>query len=551
MCGIFAYYNKNGFMFDKKFIDKLNNQVSKLDHRGYSSKKYIVNNKLYLYHRRLAINDLSQKGDQPFYINGIFCIINGEIYNYDELVKLVDGYKFKSSSDCEILIPLYNKFGTQFISKLNGMFSFVLYDSKKNIFMAGRDHIGITSLYYAKKDNSIMFSSEMKVLTELSDDIQNFTPGNIFINNDFFNYYKPEWKNKLLENSIEVNYEDIKNKLIESVKLHTKSDVPIGVLLSGGLDSSLITSIMCKLKKNGEIPFDIKTFTIGVENSSDIIAAEKVAEYLNTEHTSYNFDADDAINVLDDVIYSLETYDITTIRASIPLYLLTMWIKEDTDIKVILSAEVADEIFGGYLYFHKAPNSQEFLDEIVDKMTLLNKYDLLRAHKISLANALELRVPFAHKPFVDYAMNIDTEKKMINANGDNNIEKYILRKSFDDGTYLPNEILWRIKEQFSDGVSSETENVISKLQQYSNKTISDDEFNNKSILFPVNTPITKEGFLYRKIFESKFPHASCITTVDHNTKSVSCSTERALRWLGLDENSEINDPSGRSMDSLI
>ena len=551
MCGIFAYYNKDGFKFDKHFIDNLNLQVTKLDHRGYTSKKFIVNNKLYIYHRRLSINDVSSKGDQPFYINGIFCIVNGEIYNYEELKKLVTDYKFKSTSDCEILIPLYNKFGSQFVSKLQGMFSFVLYDSKKNIFITGRDHLGITSLYYAKKDNSIIFSSEMKAITELSGDIHNFKPGQLYINSDFFTYYRPEWKNKSLENTISVNYDDIKNKLTESVKLHTKSDVPIGILLSGGLDSSLVTSIMCKLKKNGEIPFNIKTFTIGVENSSDIVAAEKVAEFLNTDHTSYNFEPEDAISVLEDVIYGIETYDITTVRASIPLYLLTMWIKEDTDIKVILSAEVADELFGGYLYFHKAPNPQEMQDELVDKVELLHKYDLLRAHKTSLANTIELRVPFAYQPFVDYVMSIDSEKKMINPNGDNNIEKYILRKAFDNGEYLPQDILWRAKEQFSDGVSTEKENVIDYLKKHADAVISDDEFNKKNETYPVNTPITKEGYLYRKIFENKFPHKSCVETVDHNIKSISCSTERALRWMGLDENSEINDPSGRSMSSQI
>jgi asparagine synthase (glutamine-hydrolysing) len=347
----------------------------------------------------------------------------------------------------------------------------------------------------------------------------------------------------------DVNYEEIKQKLINSVLKHTLSDQPIGILLSGGLDSSLVTSIMCYLKKNKLINNPIKTFTIGLENAVDIIAAEKTAGFLSTDHSTYNFEVDDAIDVLENVIYHLETYDITTIRASIPLYLLSMQIKEDTDIKVLLSAEIADEIFGGYLYFHKAPNREEMQYELVDKVNALHKYDLLRAHKATMANTIELRVPFGDKDFIDYVMNIDPKYKMIDKNNDNYIEKYILRKAFDNGEFLPSEILWRVKEQFSDGVSSDKENLIDELKKHADNKINNKEFEKRTELFPINTPITKEGFLYRQIFEKFYKKNCCLKTVDENTKSIACSTARAMEWLGIDANNIKNDPSGRSINN--
>jgi asparagine synthase (glutamine-hydrolysing) len=392
----------------------------------------------------------------------------------------------------------------------------------------------------------------MKALVGLSDNVKTFEPGNIFINRSFFNYYNPEWKNTEIIPTSEVVYDEIKQKLINSVLKHTISDQPIGILLSGGLDSSLIASIMCHLKKNKLINNPIKTFTIGLEDAVDIVAAEKVADFLESYHSTYNFGVEDAIDVLETVIYHLETFNITTIRASIPLYLLSMQIKEDSDIKVLLSGEIADELFGGYLYFHKAPDREEMQYELVDKINALHKYDLLRAHKISLANTIELRVPFGDKDYIDYIMNIDPKYKMIDKQGEYNIEKYILRKAFDNGKFLPDEILWRKKEQFSDGISSEKENLIDKLKNYAEKEITDMEFDKRAELFPVNTPLTKEGFLYRQIFEKFYKKDCCIKTVDENTnKSISCSTERGLKWLGISELDSKNDASGRSMDLYI
>jgi asparagine synthase (glutamine-hydrolysing) len=557
MCGIFCIINKNGFK--KNDVDNYIKNAKLMEHRGDKDSYRIINNKfcsILLFHNRLAINDLSISGTQPMIKNNILIIVNGEFYNYPELCEIVKNelpsYNFKSSSDSEILIPLYILYGNSFISKLRGMYSFVLYDISKNILIVVRDHIGITSLYYAiEDDDTIMFSSEMKSLVDLSKNIKIFEPGNVYINGKIFNHYKVQWKEANFIPTGELNYEEIKQKLIDSVLKHTLSDQPIGILLSGGLDSSLVASIMCYLKKNNLINNPIKTFTIGLENAVDIIKAEKVAKFLGSEHKSYNFAIEDAIDVLEDVIYHIETYDITTIRASIPLYLLAMQIKEDTDIKVILSGEVADEIFGGYLYFHKAPNKEEFQAELVDKVNSLHKYDLLRAHKAVLASTLELRIPFGDRDFIDYILNIDPIFKIIDKDSEQNIEKYILRKAFDNGEFLPDDILWRVKEQFSDGISSEKENLIDSLKNHAEKEISDEEIFNKETLFPVNTPVTKEHMLYRKIFEKFYPSECCIKTVDCNTKSISCSTERGLKWLSIDENDISNDASGRSMTKYL
>ncbi len=554
MCGIFAIFNRKGFGFiSKEKIDKYVKNAKLLGHRGDKEKYRIINQKLLLFHNRLSINDLSNNGSQPMINNQIVIIMNGEIYNYKKLYEIVKKdlptYKFKSKSDSEIIIPMYLLYGSAFIRHLRGMFSFVLYDMKKNIILAARDHIGITSLYYAedKKNDTIMFASEMKSLINLSDNIKIFEPGCMYINRSFFDFYKPDWKDTKIIPTGSVNYEEIKQKLIDSVLAHTLSDQPIGILLSGGADSSLVTSIMCYLKKNKLITNPIKTFTIGLDDASDILYAEKVAAFLETDHSTYNFAVEDAIDVLENVIYHIETYDVTTIRASIPLYLLSMQIKEDSNIKVLLSAEIADEIFAGYLYFHKAPNREEMQLELVDKVNALNKYDLLRAHKATMANTIELRVPFGDQDFIDYIMNIDPKYKMIDKNSENNIEKYILRKAFDNGKFLPDEILWRVKEQFSDGISSEKENLIDELKKYAEKEITDMEFENRAELYPINTPITREAFLYRQIFEKFYNKDCCISTVDDNSKSIACSTKRAMEWLGIDENDSRNDPSGRSM----
>lgn len=574
MCGIFAVFSNKSFSLgkdSKKFFKLLEENVKLMDYRGESSNKLIIDNRVFLYHRRLAINDVSASGNQPFkHSSGIFCIVNGEIYNYQELLDsgiLQDvNYKFKGSSDCEILIPLYLKFGTQFVKQLRGMFSFVLYDSRKKLLLAGRDHIGMTSMYIGEDNENTYFSSDLKVLTGICSNVKTLDAGCVYINSksiegsNIFNYIdKTGWRSdedaitvtqtlkKVDSSNFNIVLEEIRNRFINTVKSHLKSDVPVGILLSGGLDSSLVAAIVNRLKEEKYFNHELKTFTIGVENSVDILAADTVARHIKSSHTAYNFEASDAITVLEDVIYAIETYDITTVRASIPLYLLSTWIKEDTDIKVILSGEVSDEIFAGYSYFKHAPSSVELFLETKEKVEKLQKYDCLRAHKATICNTIELRVPFGDKLFVDYVMNLSPECKMYNFNaGDDEkagIEKYILRKAFEG--WLPDEILWRKKEQFSDGVSSDKENVIDTLKKFASNEISDEEFSNRSKLYPVHTPCTKEGLLYYKIFQKLFKHESAIKTVEHNTKSVACSTERGLRWLNISEDNAANDPSGR------
>ncbi len=573
MCGIFIVFNKLGFVKDQyvkgdllqnttatEYVDILLKNAKLMKHRGETDNYRIINNKLLFYHNRLSINDLSKSGDQPLFNKLIAISVNGEFYNYlelyNEVTQLLPSYKFKSKSDSEIIIPLYLLYGSAFIHKLRGMFSFVLYDMTKNIFLGVRDPFGITSLYYAIDNNRVIISSELKSLTHLSNNIKVFPPGHVFINNTFFNYYKPKWlidtqNNPIILSTEQLNFKELQNKFINSVYSHISlSDQPIGFLLSGGLDSSLVVAIANYLKKNKKINNDIYTFTIGLQNGNDIKFAEEVAKSLNTIHKTFIFTIEEAIKELPNIIYFIETYDITTVRASICNYLLIKKIKEQTDIKVLISGEGSDELFGGYLYFHKCPSDVEMQLELADKLTNLHKYDCLRAHKSGIANTIEVRVPFLDIDFVDYVMNIPPKFKLINDKQP--IEKYILRNAFDHKTngidFLPEHILYRQKEQFSDGISNSETNLIDSLKDYANTMITDAEFNDRHIFYSVNTPISKEHLLYRKIFESKFnDNDNVINTVDHNTESIACSTKRALTWLNLQNNSILNDPSGRSI----
>lgn len=544
MCGIFIV--KDNFLDIKNLLYN----AKLLKHRGEQD-SYILVNDIFMYHNRLPINDISKDGDQPFVYNNIILVVNGEIYNYNELyneIKKSDlNYKFKSTSDSEIIIPLYLLYGTSFISKLRGMYSFALYDKKKNILLAARDPIGITSLYYAIEDNKIIISSELKAIINLSSDIHIFQPGTMMINNVFYKYYSPLWAIDNKFSNKELNYNELKNKLIDSVYSHIKlTDQPLGFLLSGGLDSSLIVSIASYLKKIGKIDNEINTFTIGLENGNDIKYAEETATYLKTNHTTYNFTFDDVKQKLKKVIYYIETYDITTVRASICNYLLIENIKKNTNIKVLLSGEGSDELFGGYLYFHKCPSEEEMHSELVDKMVSLHKYDCLRSHKTGMGNTIEVRVPFLDTDFVNYTMSLDPKYKMITP--DQPIEKYILRKAFDSKIFLPNNILYRQKEQFSDGISTKENNLIDQLKEYAENEISDEMYLKKHKLYPLNTPINKEHMLYRKIFEELFTNnKNIINTVDHNNESIACSTKRGLSWLNLENSSKLNDPSGRSI----
>ncbi len=566
MCGIFLVQHLNGFKEDqylaygklqikkKDYINILLNNAKLLEHRGDKENYKIINNKILYYHNRLAINDLSNNGNQPLLNKSIYVIVNGEIYNYPELMILIKkelpNYKFKSKSDSEILIPLYILYGTSFIQKLRGMFSFSLYDIKKNILLVGRDPFGITSLYYAKDKDRIIFSSELKSLIKLSSSIKVFEPGTLYINKHIYTYYNPDWKDLKYLPINDLNLIELKHKLIKSVYSHIKlTDQPLGFLLSGGLDSSLMVAIATYLKKSNLIQNEIKTFTIGLSEGNDIKYAEETAKYLNTNHTTYNFTFSDVVEIIKDVIYYIESYDITTVRASICNYLLINKIKKNTNLKVLISGEGSDELFGGYLYFHKCPSEKEMQLELIDKINNLHKYDCLRSHKTGMANTIEIRVPFLDTDFVDYVMNINSKFKMIDKQ--QHIEKYILRKAFDTNEFLPNSILYRQKEQFSDGISNKEFNLIDFLKTYSEQEISDELFNNRKHIYPVHTPISKEHMLYRQIFEELFTNnINVIKTVDYNAESIACSTKRGLSWLNLDKLSILNDPSGRSIKDI-
>ncbi len=545
MCGIFVLWREHKSI--KCCKDLYLQCASKMDHRGTIS-NVVYTSKCYMYHRRLAINDLSHLGDQPFSSNGVYSVINGEIYNYPELRKLLSpDVTFKSTSDCEVIIPLYLKYGTHFITKLRGMFSGVIYDSRSNKLIAFRDTFGITSLYYGyTSNNELLISSELKTMDTLCTNVHVFPPGKILQNSTFITYRKSDWSNPV--NIDTINYEQpdlvkLRGLFIDAVLAQSSlTDVPHGYLLSGGLDSSLLVGVAAHYSK---VP--LKTFTIGLKNSVDVVAAECVAKYLGNlvDHTSFTFTVDEALCCLEEVIYMIETYDITTVRASLPMYILMNRIKTLTNVKVILSGEGSDEQFFGYSYFHYAPSAREIQLEGIDKMNNLHLYDNLRSHKCAMGNTIEIRPPFLHDPFVNYVMTLNPYDKMPATHG---IEKYILRKAFSSDRLIPDEILWRKKEQFSDGISSESENLIDSLKHYAESQISDSEFNSRFKTYPYNPPISKEQYLYRKLFAKRFNDAVAAPTVAQNDKSIACSTARGLKWMNISHLSKDNDPSGRILE---
>jgi len=546
MCGIVAIYN-NQIRFDKDMRSKCLEMSKKVRHRGPDwSGIYSADNAI-LAHERLSIVDI-KSGRQPLFSNdeNIILTVNGEIYNHLDFrnSSKID-YEYKTNSDCEVIIPLYKKYGCELVNHINGIFSFFIYNKSENSFFVARDPIGVIPLYMGNDDNgTYYFSSEMKCLVGKCSKIKEFPPGHYMTNNDNnpIKYYNKDWMNydNIKNNNSKT---DLRESLEDAVKRQLMSDVPFGVLLSGGLDSSVISSIVKKFSKkriesNQEKDAwwpQIHSFAVGLKGSPDLIAASKVSKHLGTIHHEIHFTIQEALDSLEDVIYYLETYDVTTVRASTPMYLMARYIKS-MGVKMVLSGEGADEIFGGYLYFHKAPNAREFHEETVRKINKLHLFDCLRANKSLSAWGVEGRVPFLDKEFIDYSMNIDPKLKMISSD---KIEKHILRDSFNG--YLPNDILWRQKEQFSDGVGY---NWIDSLKEHAENSVSDKDYNNRLIIFPVNTPKSKEEFLFRRIFEKHFPGDDCALCVP-SSKSVACSTEEALKW---DKSFlDMNDPSGRSI----
>ena len=546
MCGIVAIYN-NQIKFDKDMRSKCLEMSKKVRHRGPDWSGIYSTDNAILAHERLSIVDI-KSGRQPLFSNdeNIILTVNGEIYNHLDFrnSSKID-YKYQTNSDCEVIIPLYKKYGCELVNHINGIFSFFIYNKPDNSFFVARDPIGVIPLYMGNDDKgTYYFSSEMKCLVGKCSKIKEFPPGHYMTNNDNnpIKYYNKDWMNydNIKNNNSKT---DLRESLEDAVKRQLMSDVPFGVLLSGGLDSSVISSIVKKFSKkriesNQEKDAwwpQIHSFAVGLKGSPDLIAASKVSKHLGTIHHEIHFTIQEALDSLEDVIYYLETYDVTTVRASTPMYLMGRYIKS-MGVKMVLSGEGADEIFGGYLYFHKAPNAREFHEETVRKINKLHLFDCLRANKSLSAWGVEGRVPFLDKEFIDYSMNIDPKLKMISSD---KMEKHILRDSFNG--YLPNDILWRQKEQFSDGVGY---SWIDSLKEHAENSVSDKDYNNRLIIFPVNTPKSKEEFLFRRIFEKHFPGDDCAFCVP-SSKSVACSTEEALKW---DKSFlDMNDPSGRSI----
>jgi asparagine synthase (glutamine-hydrolysing) len=522
-----------------------------LRHRGPDWSGVFANDNAILVHERLAIVD-TENGAQPLYNqnrNHVLAV-NGEIYNHKELeANLTVDYPFQTKSDCEVILPLYEQHGTEFVDQLRGMFAFVIYNAEDNSYLVARDHIGIIPLYQGFDEHGNYYvASEMKALMPVCKTVSEFPPGHILDSKvgKVQRYYQRDWReyDAVKNNKTDINL--LRESFENAVKSHLMTDVPYGVLLSGGLDSSLVSAITQKFAAKRVEENDqsdawwpkVHSFAVGLKGSPDLIAAQKVADSIGTIHHNIHFTEQEGIDALREVIYHLETYDVTTVRASTPMYLMARKIKA-MGIKMVLSGEGSDEIFGGYLYFHKAPNAKEFHEELIRKLDNLHMFDCLRANKAMSAWGIEARVPFLDKEFLDVAMRINPEDKMC---GNGKIEKGILRKAFEG--YLPEEILWRQKEQFSDGVGY---SWIDTLKAFVESQVTDQQMATAEFRFPINTPDTKEGYYYRSIFEEFFPLESAARCVPSG-KSVACSTPQALAW---DESfSKMADPSGRAVQNV-
>jgi len=520
----------------------------KVRHRGPDWSGIYSDENAILAHERLAIVD-PISGNQPL-INkegNLILSVNGEIYNHRELkTDHCKHYNFKTESDCEIILALYEKYGIDFIDMLNGIFAFALFDKEKNRFLIARDHIGIIPFYKGYNENGTFFvASELKALEGYCNEISIFPPGHYMTSKDKkpVKWYKRKWISFSGTNKEKIKTNELKESLENAVHRQLMTDVPYGVLLSGGLDSSVIAAIAAKYSKKRVESKDISpawwprlhSFSVGLESAPDLKAARKVANHIGSVHHEIIYTIQEGLDAINDVIFSLETYDITTIRASTPMYLMARAIKS-MGVKMVLSGEGADELFGGYLYFHMAPNEKEFHDETVRKLNRLHQYDCLRANKALAAWGVEARVPFLDKKFIDVAMTINPTDKMIK---DNKIEKQILRDAFCD--YLPNDILYRQKEQFSDGVGY---NWIDTLKDITNKEVSNDLLDNAKHRFPIQTPKTKEEYYYRSIFSKYFHSDSAALTVP-SVPSIACSSEIAIKWDKSFHNQI--DPSGRAI----
>lgn len=527
-------------------------QSAKLRHRGPDWSGVYQHPHALLVHERLAIVDPAG-GSQPLLSEDgqLALAVNGEIYNHRALRdELQAGYAFQSGSDCEVINALYaadpDGNAGEWLMRLNGMFAFVLWDAGRGRAIIARDHIGICPLYWGHDtEGRIWVASEMKALSRLCDDVAQFPPGHWFDTETqaLRKYYDRPWREVAATEGVEVGLEELREAFQAAVHRQLMSDVPYGVLLSGGLDSSLVAACAAKFARQRIEDDDaseawwprLHSFAIGLEGSPDLAAAQIAAEALGTVHHGYTYTFEEGLDALPDVIRHIETYDVTTIRASTPMFLLARRIKA-MGVKMVLSGEGSDELFGGYLYFHKAPNAREFHAELVRKLDALHNYDCLRANKSMMAWGVEPRVPFLDREFIEVAMRMDAEAKMVKGG---RIEKNILRAAFEG--YLPDEILWRQKEQFSDGVGY---GWIDGLKAHAERQVSDAELAAAAQRFPHNPPQTKEAYFYRRLFEQVFPDEASARTVPGG-KSIACSSPAAIAWDAAFANAA--DPSGRAV----
>lgn len=551
MCGFVGAFELVQNIDKETLRQQVLKMAKKIRHRGPDWSGVYSGSKAVMAHERLSIVGVDS-GNQPLYDKDkkLVLAVNGEIYNQKDIRKQYSDYDFQTHSDCEVILALYKEKGANLFEDLNGIFAFALYDTENDAYLIGRDHIGIIPLYMGYDDKGQLYvASELKALEGICPDIKEFPAGSYLYSKEgeIKQWYTRDW---MEYDNVKDNVSDIdrlRTGLEEAVHRQLMSDVPYGVLLSGGLDSSIISAVAKRyaarrIEDNNESEAwwpQLHSFAVGLKGAPDLDAARKVAEFIGTVHHEIHFTVDEALDALNDVIYHIETYDVTTVRASTPMYLLARYIKS-MGVKMVLSGEGSDELFGGYLYFHKAPDAKALHEETVRKLDKLHLYDCLRANKSLAAWGVEGRVPFLDKEFIDVAMRLNPEDKLCGRNG--KMEKYILRKAFED--YLPESVAWRQKEQFSDGVGY---NWIDTLKEMASQKVTDKQMALAAERFPINPPMSKEEYWYRTMYENHFPSASAAKCVP-SVPSVACSTATALEW---DDSFKKNaDPSGRAVKAV-
>ena len=546
MCGIVSILNIRQPMPGLR--ERVLGMSRKIRHRGPDWSGIYQGPTAILAHERLSIVD-PESGGQPLFSpdRKVVMAVNGEIYNHQEIRRRYAGrYDFQTGSDCEVILALYRDKGIDFLEDISGIFAFALYDEEKDAFLIARDPIGVIPLYIGYDSGGAVYvASELKALEGQCERYETFPPGHYYWSGEpgMKRYYRRDWFDYEAVKNSEASVDAIREALKDSVRRQLMSDVPYGVLLSGGLDSSVVSAIAerfseHRIEDGGQTRAywpRLHSFAVGLEGAPDLAKARLVAEHIGTVHHEIHYTVQEGLDALRDVIYYIETYDVTTVRASTPMYLLARVIRS-MGIKMVLSGEGADEVFGGYLYFHKAPSARDFHEETVRKLSKLHLYDCLRANKSLSAWGVEGRVPFLDKEFLDVAMSLDPEAKMCPGQ---TIEKQILREAFAD--MLPAEVAWRQKEQFSDGVGYAW---IDTLKRITSEAVTDRQMAHAAERFPINPPRNKEEYYYRSIFAEHFPSDSAARSVPSEA-SVACSTAVALEWDAAFRG--MNDPSGRAV----